>query len=88
MLVDCLIQYDAPILKTFLNLTNDKTMAETTTGVTISQLSKATTLQSTDTFELERNGAGYSVTYGSMVNALKESLGILELKEALTEIIG
>lgn len=62
-------------------------MAETTTGVTISQLSKATTLQSTDSFELERNGAGYSVTYGSMVNALKESLGILELNEALTEII-
>lgn len=63
-------------------------MADTTTGVTISELTPTTTLTSTDCFEVDRGGGAYSITYEAMVEQLRESLGIHELMDALIEIIG
>lgn len=63
-------------------------MADTTTGVTISDLTPTTSLTSTDRFEVDRNGGAYSITYETMVEQLRESLGIHELMDALIEIIG
>ncbi len=63
-------------------------MADTTTGVTISDLTPATSLNMTDRFEVDRNGGAYSITYETMVNELRESLGIHKLMDALIEIIG
>lgn len=63
-------------------------MADTTTGVTISELTPTTTLTSTDCFEVDRGGGAYSITYDAMVERLRESLGIHELMDALIEIIG
>lgn len=63
-------------------------MADTTTGVAISDLTPTTTLTSTDCFEVDREGGAYSITYEAMVEQLRESLGIQELMDALTEIIG
>lgn len=63
-------------------------MADTTTGVTISELTPTTTLTSTDCFEVDRSGGAYSITYEAMVERLRESLGIHELMDALIEIIG
>lgn len=63
-------------------------MADTTTGVTISELTPTTTLVSTDCFEVDRGGGAYSITYEAMVEQLSDSLGIHELMDALTNIIG
>lgn len=63
-------------------------MADTTTGVTISDLTQTSTLNTTDLFEIDRGGGAYSITYEAMVERLRESLGIHELMDALIEIIG
>lgn len=63
-------------------------MADNTMGVTISDLTPTTSLNMTDRFEVDRNGGAYSITYETMVNELRESLGIHELMDALIEIIG
>ena len=62
-------------------------MAETT-GFTISDLSKVTSLLDTDLIEIDRSGAGYAITYGDLVSNLEESLGLNDLAEALDKIIG
>ena len=63
-------------------------MADTSTGVTISQLTQTSILYSTDRLEIDRNGGALSITYSSLVNQLEQSLGINELADALTDIIG
>lgn len=63
-------------------------MADTTTGVTISQLTPTTTLVAGDRLEIDRNGGAYSITYADLVTQLENSLGITELADALTNIIG
>lgn len=63
-------------------------MADTTTGVAISDLTPTSTLTSTDCFEVDRAGGAYSITYEAMVEQLRESLGIHELMDALIDIIG
>lgn len=63
-------------------------MADTSTGVTISQLTQTSILNSTDRLEIDRNGGAFSITYNSLVNQLEQSLGINELADALTDIIG
>jgi hypothetical protein len=45
-------------------------------------------LNPTDRFEVDREGGAYSITYDMLVSELKETLGLLELVDALTEIIG
>ena len=63
-------------------------MADTTTGVTIAELTPTATLSSSDRFEVDQGGGAYSITYEAMVEQLRESLGIHELMDALIEIIG
>lgn len=63
-------------------------MADTTTGVTISQLTPTTTLVAGDRLEIDRNGGAYSITYADLVTQLENSLGITELADALANIIG
>ena len=63
-------------------------MADTSTGVTISQLTQTSILYSTDRLEIDRNSGAFSITYSSLVNQLEQSLGINELADALTDIIG
>ena len=63
-------------------------MADNTTGVTISQLTQTSTLSTTDRIETDRDGGAFSVTYGDLVTQLENSLGINELADALTDIIG
>ena len=63
-------------------------MADTSTGVTISQLTQTYILYSTDRLEIDRNGGAFSITYNTLVNQLEQSLGINELADALTDIIG
>ena len=63
-------------------------MADNTTGVTISQLTQTSTLSITDRIEIDRDGGAFSVTYGDLVTQLENSLGINELADALTDIIG
>lgn len=63
-------------------------MADTTTGVTISQLTQTTTLIAGDRLEIDRKGNAYSITYADLVTQLESSLGITELADALTNIIG
>ena len=63
-------------------------MADNTTGVTIAELTQTSTLNSTDRIEIDRNGGAYSVTYADLVTQLENSLGINELADALTNIIG
>ena len=63
-------------------------MADTSTGVTISQLMQTSILYSTDRLEIDRNGGAFSITYNNLVNQLEQSLGINELADALTDIIG
>ena len=63
-------------------------MADTTTGVTIAELTPTATLSSSDRFEVDRNGVAYSITYANLVAQIEQSLGINELADALTDIIG
>ena len=63
-------------------------MADTTTGVTISQLTQTTILIAGDRLEIDRKGNAYSITYADLVTQLESSLGITELADALTNIIG
>ena len=63
-------------------------MADTTTGVTIAELTPTATLSSSDRFEVDRNGGAYSITYVNLVAQIEQSLGINELADALTDIIG
>ena len=63
-------------------------MADTTTGVTIAELTPTATLSSSDCFEVHRNGGAYSITYANLVAQIEQSLGINELADALTDIIG
>ena len=63
-------------------------MADTSTGVTISQLTQTSILYSTDRIEIDRNGGAFSITYANLVSQLEQSLGINELADALTDIIG
>ena len=63
-------------------------MADTSTGVTISQLTQTSILYSTDRLEIDRNGGAFSITYAKLVTQLEQSLGINELADALTDIIG
>lgn len=63
-------------------------MADTSTGVTISQLTQTSILNSTDRLEIDRNGGAFSITYNTLANQLEQSLGINELADALTDIIG
>lgn len=67
------IPVDPPILKT---------------EITISELSKVTTLTATDLIEIDRNGAGAAVTYANLVSALSGSLGLTGMREAFEIIIG
>ena len=63
-------------------------MADTSTGVTISQLTQTSILNSTDRLEIDRNGGAFSITYTNLVTQLEQSLGVNELADALTDIIG
>ena len=63
-------------------------MADTTTGVTIAELTPTATLSSSDRFEVDRNGGACSITYANLVAQIEQSLGINELADALTDIIG
>ena len=63
-------------------------MADTTTGVTIAELTPTATLSSSDCFEVDCNGGAYSITYANLVAQIEQSLGINELADALTDIIG
>ena len=63
-------------------------MADTSTGVTISQLTQTSILYSTDRLEIDRNGGAFSITYANLVTQLEQSLGINELADALIDIIG
>lgn len=63
-------------------------MTETTTGVIIAELTPTSTLAPTDRFELDRNGEAYSITYEAICIQLQESLGMNELIDGLTKIIG
>jgi hypothetical protein len=63
-------------------------MADTTTGVTIAELTPTATLSSSDRLEVDRNGGAYSITYANLVAQIEQSLGINELADALTDIIG
>ena len=64
-------------------------MAYTTpTGITIAELTKVTTLASTDLIEIDRNGAGAAVSYATLVSAITASLGLTGIKEVLEKIIG
>ena len=63
-------------------------MADTSTGVTISQLTQTSILYSTDRLEIDRNGGAFSITYANLVTQLEQSLGVNELADALTDIIG
>ena len=63
-------------------------MANSSQGVTIAELAPVTTLQPSDTFEIDKQGVSYSVTYEVICKHLKESLGINELLDGLAEIIG
>ena len=46
-------------------------MADTTTGVTISQLTPTTTLVAGDRLEIDRKGGAYSITYADLVTQLE-----------------
>ena len=63
-------------------------MADNTIGVTISELQQTTTLNRADRFEIDRDGGAYSVTYETLTAQLEQSLGLNELADALTNIIG
>nr|DAZ61890.1 MAG TPA: hypothetical protein [Caudoviricetes sp.] len=64
-------------------------MADTTpTGITIAELTKVSTLASTDLIEIDRNGAGAAVSYSTLVTAMASSLGLTGIREALEQIIG
>lgn len=64
-------------------------MADTTpTGITIAELTKVSTLASTDLIEIDRNGAGAAVSYSTFVTAMASSLGLTGIREALEQIIG
>ncbi len=63
-------------------------MADNTTGVTIAELTPTATLSSSDRFEVDRGGGAYSITYANLVAQIEQSLGINELADALTDIIG
>lgn len=64
-------------------------MADTTpTGITISELTKVTTLAATDLLEIDRNGTGAAVSYASLVANITASLGLAGIEEALRQIIG
>lgn len=63
-------------------------MTEPMTGVTIAELTPTSTLAPTDRFELDRNEEAYSITYKAICIQLQESLGINELINGLTKIIG
>jgi hypothetical protein len=72
----------------FFTILNITIMADNTTGVTISQLTQTSILSTTDRIEIDRDGGAFSVTYGDLVTQLENSLGINELADALTDIIG
>lgn len=59
-----------------------------TTGYAISDLSAITSLNDSDLIEIDRNGAGYSITYGNLVSNLEKSLGLNDLESALDNLIG
>ena len=59
-------------------------MADNTTGVTIAELTPTTALSSADRFEVDRKGGAYA----NLVAQIDQSLGITELADALTNIIG
>lgn len=66
------------------------TMADTTTptGITIAELTKVTSLASTDLIEIDRNGAGAAVSYATLVTSISDSLGMTGILETLERIIG
>lgn len=59
-----------------------------TTGYAISDLSAITSLNDSDLIEIDRSGAGYSITYGNLVSNLEKSLGLNDLESALDNLIG
>lgn len=59
-----------------------------TTGYAISDLSAITSLDDSDLIEIDRSGAGYSITYGNLVSNLENSLGLNDLESALDNLIG
>ena len=63
-------------------------MADSSSGVTISQLTQPSTRSTRDRIEIDRNGGAYSITYADLVTQIESSLGITELADALTNIIG
>lgn len=64
-------------------------MADTTVpGITIAELTKVTTLASTDLIEIDRNGTGAAVSYATLVAALSNSLGLTGILETFELIIG
>ena len=67
----------------FFTILNITIMADNTTGVTIAELTPTTALSSVD-----RKGGAYSITYANLVAQIDQSLGITELADALTNIIG
>lgn len=64
-------------------------MADTTpTGITIAELTKVTTLATTDLFEIDRNGTGAAVSFGTLTAEISKSLELDGIKEVLEIIIG
>lgn len=64
-------------------------MADTTpSGITIAELTKVSTLATTDLLEIDRNGTGAAVSYATLVSEMSKSLGLAGIAEALELIIG
>lgn len=66
------------------------TMADTTlpTGITIAEMTKVTSLASTDLIEIDRNGAGAAVSFDTLTAEISKVLGLTGITEALEKIIG
>lgn len=66
------------------------TMADTTlpTGITIAEMTKVTSLASTDLIEIDRNGAGAAVSFDTLSAEISKVLGLTGITEALEKIIG
>lgn len=64
-------------------------MADTTVpGITIAELTKVTSLASTDLIEIDRNGAGAAVSFDTLSAEISKVLGLTGITEALEKIIG
>lgn len=66
------------------------TMADITLpiGITIAEMTKVTSLASTDLIEIDRNGAGAAVSFDTLSAEISKVLGLTGITEALEKIIG